>query len=457
MEKKITKLLMSSMLVVALASTTVHAGRASTENEVNSTNNSEKTDNPEKTDPKNKDEKEETGVEASPPTLKISGFSAVNLVGVSQKDRANGKGAGYHMENAVSDLYFVIAGRSTSNLAYKYELVFEAIPGEGLEVAQNFIELEKGIIVQIGAADDITRAMLQDGSRVLGGMGGFSAPLDRYFNFSSGVFNNYRMLGDTKYATKFVIYSPEWQGLRIGFCFTPNTSHKGDKDLNTAGGKAKSSGNSKGIYPSSDNSPFGLHSMAFGAGYNRTLGDWNLKFSAVGIFDRSYLASSTSTTYYRTRVRDVKSYQLGGIIGYGKYEFGAGWLDNGRSRLPYDGNLTINGASLGDTWKGNSGKAWNIAANYTEGAYQFALGHQYTFRKTDAINKATNSITSATFNVTPLQGLKLYVEADYIRTKTNPGAVQVANDVNSKTASQFTQGIGNNKGLVTLTGIAVSF
>jgi len=456
MVKKSAKIL-SSALVIALVSTTVHADRAT-----DSKSNLDKktTENETNLEKPNESQREETdgGVEATPPTLKISGFSAVNLVGVSQKNRSNGKGAGYHMENAVSDLYFVIAGRSSSNFAYKYQITFEAIPGEGLDVSQNFIELEKEVIIQAGAAADITRAMLQDGSRVMGGMGGFSAPLDRYFNFSSGVFNNYRMLGETKYATKFVIYSPEWEGLRVAFSFTPNTSHKGDKDLNTAGtSKIKTTGNSKGIYPSTDNGPFGLHSMAFGAGFNRTFGEWTVKFSAVGIFDRSYVVNTSSSTYYRTRVRDVKSYQLGSIIAYRKCQFGVGWLDNGKSRLPLDDTLTISGVSMGDTWKGNAGKAWNIAANYTEGAYQFALGHQYTFRKTDAINKATNSITSATFNVTPLQGLKLYVEADYIKTKTNPGAVQLATNVNKATASQYTPGNGNNKGIVTLTGIAVSF
>jgi hypothetical protein len=476
MIKITTKLLVSSVLVLSLANTTTYAGRASTpasnaatsikgahvdktdvENTATGIDEPPEVNGDEKT-PTEKTPTEKTPSEASSPSLNISGFTAVTVYGVSQRNRTNGKGAGYHLANDVSDLYFIISGKSETGLTYKYQLTFEAIPGEGLFVAQNFVELQKGVTVQLGAAADITRAMLQDGSRLMGATGGFSAPLDRVFNISSGVFYNFRALGESKYATKIVLWSPEWQGVRVAFGFTPNTAHIGDSGLNTAGtGTIKSPGNSKGIYPSGDNGPFGVHHMSFGMNYNREIGDFNVKLSAVKLFDRSYVVNTTGSTYYRTRVRGTESYQLGGIIGYGKYQLGGGWLDNGRSRLPFDGNLSIAGISLGDTWKGNSGKAWNLAANYTHGAYQFAVGHQNTFRRTDAVNRATSNITSVTAGVTPLQGLKLYVEADYIRTKTNPGSVALAEAINGKTARHLTHGIGNNKGIVTLTGITLSF
>ncbi|MEI8295769.1 MAG: hypothetical protein WCG04_04525 [Alphaproteobacteria bacterium] len=462
MMKNTSRFLVSAALALTLVATTAHAAPVTTKTRpdtVTTTAHADTAKTEEKASTEEASNKAEAASEALAPTLKISGFTSVNFWGVNQSNRLNGKGAGYHLANDLSDLYFIVSGRSESGLGYRYQMTFEALPGAGkLYITQNFIELQKGATVQLGAAPDVTRSILQDGSRLMGGTGGFSGLYSRVFNVSSGVFSGFRPLGETKYATKIVVFSPEWEGIRLAFDFTPNTAHFGAEPLNTAGtGTISSPGNTSSIYTSNNNGPFGVHSMSFGMSYNRAMGDWNVKMSAVGLLDRSYVVNTTKSTYSRTRVRGVRSYQLGGILGYGKFQVGGGWLDNGRSRLPYDNKLSIGGVSLGDTWQGNSGKAWNMAANYTDGPYQFAVGHQKTFRKTDAVNKAIGNVTSATFGITPLQGLKLYVESDYVKTATNTKSVALASAIHAQTASQLTNGIGNNKGVVTLTGIALSF
>lgn len=395
--------------------------------------------------------------EATPPSLKISGFSMVNLWGVNQKNRTNGKGMSYHLASDLSDLYFVVAGRSTGGLGYKYQMTFEAVPGDKLNVAQNFIELSYGATLQLGAAPGFERSGLQDASRLLGGMGGFSAPLDRVFNYASGAMTSYRMVGETKYAVKATVLTPSFYGLRLALGYTPNTAQLGDGGLNTSHAAGiKSPGNNNGVYPKSDKVPFGVHNIVVGLGYNREAGDWNFKANATGIFDRSYIVNSSATTYTRTKVRNTKAYQLGAILGYKQFQVGGGWMDNGKSRLP-TGSLVVDSINLGDTYQGDAGKAWNVGANYTFGIYQLAFAHQRTVRKTNLINRVSNDTTTATFDVSPLTGLKLFVEGNYIRSRTNDSQTAIYQAANDKYAAAKTYAIGNNSGLVGLTGVKVSF
>lgn len=395
--------------------------------------------------------------EPSSPSLKISGYTLFNVYGTDQKNKKNGKGHGYHFTQNDTNLFFTITGESAANFIYKYQLVLESIPAAA-EFTQNFIELQYGVTIQLGAVSGFERSGVQDASRLMTGSGGFSGMLDQVYNFSAGVLTGIRPIGDTKYCTKVVIWSPEWEplGLRLVLGFTPNTSHRGDASLNTFYVKddVKKPGNSKGIYPNDKKAiPYGVNSVVTGLALHREIAeDWDVKLSVAGIFDQSYINPSY-TSGIRQSVRGTSTYQVGGIVGYGKFQVGAGFLDNGRSRLPRDGSLKISSISLGDTWKGNSGKVWNVGGAWINGAYQVGIGYQRTDRKTDAINKANSDITSATFSVTPLQGLQLYAEANLVSTRTNPAAVALAQAF----LDAPNQAVGNNRAVVGLAGLKLSF
>ncbi|MBX9977792.1 MAG: hypothetical protein K2X98_06080, partial [Alphaproteobacteria bacterium] len=70
---------------------------------------------------------------ATPPTLKINGFTLFNTYVVNQSNRTNGKGgAPIHFATDVSDLYFTIAGKAYSATSgpidYMYRVNFQAFP-----------------------------------------------------------------------------------------------------------------------------------------------------------------------------------------------------------------------------------------------------------------------------------------------------------------------------------------
>lgn len=391
---------------------------------------------------------------ATPPTLKISGYTAIDLYGADQKNRRNGRGAGYHLTANDSNLFLTISGKSAADFVYGYKLVLESLH-EAATFTQNYVEFQYGVTVQLGSVSGFERSGLQDASRLMGGTGGFSGMLDHVYNFSAGAIYGVRPIGDTRYTPKIVVWSPEWEGLRFVVGFTPNTSQHGDAKLSTF--YVKDSVNKPGnkvIYPNDKKAcPFGLNSIVTGLALHREIADdWDIKFSVSGLFDRSYI-SPDANTGARIKVRNTATYQVGGIIGYKKFQIGGGFLDNGKSRLPIDDSLRIDGKSLGNTWKGNSGKAWNVGGAYIHGAYQFALAYQHTNRKTDAVNKATCEVTSATISVTPLQGLQVYAETNMINTKTNAAAVAIAQSFLDKP----NLATGNNHGLISLAGVKLSF
>ena len=132
----------------------------------------------------------------------------------------------------------------------------------------------------------------------------------------------------------------------------------------------------------------------------------------------------------------------------------AGWIDNGKSRIPKD---PISAASfLGDTYLGNAGTAWNVGASYTVGAYQFASAYHRTSRRTDAVNHASSDILVNTVDFTALQGLKVFTEVDFVKTRTNEKAMKVQQDYFNQANNGY-KAIGNNSAMLFMIGSKVSF
>lgn len=415
--------------------------------------------------------------EASPPTLKISGNSIVNMALPSQTNRQNGKGFhGFHINIPVSDLYFLIQGKTANGFNYGYRVNFEAYPGSSPVISQNYIELSHNCfgVLQLGAVVGPEDSMIKDGNTISAGTGAADGAYGDTYNRPELAFYGNDNIGDTGYATKVVYYTPVMGGLQLGFGYTPNTNHMGDSKLNTANadGNGNLPGNRSVPIKSSLVSAFGVRSFVVGMSYKAEAGKWSFTGTGSLITDKSYYSGMPVgvNRSARYRVKNTLAYQLGMVLGYktcnGLLQAGAGFLDNGKSRLPREEivlpvNATNdNYTAYYDTIRyGNAGKAWNLGTAYSFGAYKVSATYQRTDRKTymkHTDNKAHMDVCSVGGEVTPVQGLKFFSEVNYIRGKTNARAVSVAqglytNEGKGKTA------IGNNIATVVNMGVKVSF
>lgn len=389
------------------------------------------------------------------PSLKIDGFTAINTYFVNQQRRENGKGGPQpHIGVDVSNLFFTIMGSSASGIEYMYRITFETIPGTGSAIDQNYIQFKSKIgslqIGNIGGPDD---TMIWDTGKIIGGTGAFDGGFNNVYNMSAGVIRGNDNVGDTGNATKIVYYSPELMGWTFGVAYTPSTAHKGDGKLdNQTAGKAKLPGN-RGLYDHVGNQPFDLRNVSIGLTYRKEIGKWSITLSGAGITAKSYFYNSTTG---RVPFQNTKAYQLGFVLAYGDFRFGGGYLDNGKSHLPRTPNFTYgpNNISLGSMNNGNAGHAWNAGAGYTIGAYEVAAAFQRTNRNTGDFQKAHSDFYSATMGVTPLTGIKIYTEVDYIRSRSNDAAVK------RETAFINTPGVSgvkDNSGLIGIVGGKLSF
>ncbi len=419
--------------------------------------------------------------EAVAPTLQISGNTIMNAYAVSQKVKNNGKARGHHFSNDISDLFFLVAGRTASGIEYKYKINFQAFSNANPGVVQNYIEFNtKAGTFQFGNVVGPEDTMIQDAGAIVGGAGAFDGGYKNVFNISAFSLRGNDIIGDTGYATKFVYYTPELWDIRLAVGYAPQTSHLGDAKLDN--NSIQSNGNVPGVrnflpHLPSNMDIYGVNSWTFGASFKKDVGNWGINLNAAYVTDRSYLSTTNSQiAAYDTalagksklKLRNTSAYQLGAIVGYRRanghlIQVGGGWLDNGHSRN-FRKQATIasggNQLTTGNLHKGDSGEAWNVGAGYTFGAYKVAASYQHMERKTDAVRKAKTNVWSLTGDVVPVAGLKFFGEVDYVSTKSNEAARGLAqnfsNAFNAK-ANADTLANSKNNGTVFIMGTKISF
>lgn len=410
--------------------------------------------------------------EAVAPTLQISGNTIMNAYAVSQKVKDNGKGRAHHFSNDISDLYFLVGGRTASGIEYKYRINFQAYSNANPVVIQNYVEFNtKAGTLQFGNVVGPEDAMIEDAGAITGGAGGFDGGYKNVYNLSAFALRGNDNVGDTGYATKIVYYTPELWDFRFGVAYTPDTAHLGDAKLDN--NSIKGNGNVPGVksflppLPSGVDA-LGLRSWAFGLSFKKEMGNWGINLNGAYLTDISYLTATNNNTINgsanKVRLRNTSAYQLGAIIGYRTgvghlIQVGGGWLDNGHSRT-FRASETIGVTSTGNLYQGDAGQAWNLGAGYTMGAYKLALSYQNTERKTDGTSKARNNVWSVTADMVPVAGLKFFGEVDYIHSKSNTAAQTVAQNfinANSGSANSSTLANAKNHGAVFIMGTKISF
>ncbi len=419
--------------------------------------------------------------EAVAPTLKISGNTIMNVYAVDQKVKNNGKARAHHFSNDISDLFFLVAGRTASGIDYKYKINMQANSNVSPTVSQNYIEFNtKAGTFQFGNVVGPEDTMIEDAGAIVGGAGAFDGGYKNVYNFSAFSLRGNDNIGDTGYATKFAYYTPELWDFRFGVAYTPQTSHLGDAKLdnNSIQGNRDVPGNRR-FLPAlpSDVDAYGVRSWAFGLSFKKEVGNWGLNVNGTYLTDMSYMSSTVAQAVTdsskpnggtKLRLRNTSAYQLGTIIGYRMsnghlVQVGGGWLDNGHSRnFRRTATITSSGktATTGNLHQGDSGQAWNAGLGYTMGAYKLAASYQHMDRKTDASRKAKTDVWSFTGDVVPVAGLKFFGEVDFVRTKSNTTAQNLeqsfTNAFDSK-RNAHTLSNSDNRAAVFIMGTKISF
>jgi hypothetical protein len=406
--------------------------------------------------------------EIAAPTLKISGSTVMNMYAFKQRKKVNGTQKGYHLANDSSNLVFLISGK-VPNLDYKYKISIESLANKQFNVQQNYIEFISSFgALQIGAVVGPEDTMIDDGGAVVEGTGTFDGAYKNVYNLSAFAMRGNDNIGDTGYNTKIVYYTPLWNNFRFGLAYTPSTAHRGDDEFDRHFGLGNTDlpGN-RSYMPAKQFNPYGLDVVALGLSYKRDFGLWNVNVNGAYVHDRSFIpARKKDKGSKRVQVKDVNAYQLGTVLSYttrigSLLQLGAGWYDNGHSRLwkkPY--KEVKDDEVFNIMRRGHNGRAWNIALGYTFGAYKAALSYQQILRKLDIeakLNKIKTEVLSGTFDVIVAQGLKFYLEGNYIRSQTTTAARLFAHRLLKAEDKKNWRVAGNNSGAVFILGTKVSF
>lgn len=408
------------------------------------------------------------------PTLTISGNTYQSIYIFTQKKHNNGKGKGVHFANDVSDLIFLIDGRTSNGIGYKYKIAMEANSNSTPFISQNYVEFNTVLgTMQLGNVVGPEDTMIKDGLSFLAGTGGPDGSFHKVFNLSALAMRGNDNIGDTGNATKFVYYTPAVYDLRFGVAYTPDTTHLGDEGANTNSIKGNPSvPGQRAFFPKTSGSGIniiGLSNWSFGAAFKKELCNWEINLNASFILADNQLAA-TNKSVGPLKLHHTKAFQLGTVIAYknqigGLFQIGAGYLKNGKSALFKHSvsNATDFGAGVddgfGDLHKGNSGRACNFGAAYSIGVYKFSGAYQHTDRRTDSHARAKNQVYSLATDVTPVQGLKFFGELNRVLSKSNSAAVALCAANVAVKGNPSVQNIPNksNKGTVFIMGTKISF
>ncbi|CAO4840923.1 MAG: hypothetical protein CNLJKLNK_00992 [Holosporales bacterium] len=399
-----------------------------------------------------KDEKNKKLSTEKAPELKISGTTAISTGFVNQNDKRGGKGGGTpQIGIGVSDIYFTVTGESSEGLTYKWRSNITAMPGKSaIAIDRNFLEFgHKNFgTFQIGAVSGVEDTMAQSATRIIGGAAGIDGAFAGMYNLASGVVLGVHPVAYTKRATKIVYLTPRMEGVQFGVAYTPHTGHSGRQARNLNAAETEGIGHDGGLYDKK-HAAYGINNLAVGLSYANAWEDFS--FAAAITYLRESSKSSLGFA-----VNNASAYQVGMTLGYKDVRFATSYMNNGKSRLP-----TVGGVFTSEDKKttfdrdnlnlGNSGRMFDVGAQYTMNQYKFAVGYFNSIRKFNATEKTKGEIVTITTDYSFLPGLSLFGEIDFARSKSCKSAVDLANKVKNGS------GVSKNSARAVLVGAKLSF
>lgn len=377
-----------------------------------------------------------------------------------------------------AEIVFAAKGDLINGWKYGAKLALDAMKDDtGIDKMYLIFERDNIGTFHAGNVKGPESTFLASGQNLIGATCGVDGTVTHDLNYATGVISGINMVGVSGKSTKIVYYSPKLFGLQLGLSIAPDTKHHGHNDKDWHSGNA-SNGNDYGLFTKGDKDkerPSGRNNIALGLKHEHDFGNgWSTKISGVMVMEDTqpvntncYVGDTDTKTYKETtsytnkeltegksttyteqlvgpvatkiKLRNARSYHFTGTVTYKDWSFGAGYLNNGKSRLPVDSTYTsdtglavLPGGFIAAK-DSNAGHAWNIGARYNLGKnWSFAGVYHRTDRKVTAGQKATGNMFTFTTDYLVCPGLKLFVEVDHVVTKSSDYACAVYNLVRDK-------------------------
>ncbi|MDR0942870.1 MAG: porin [Holosporales bacterium] len=399
------------------------------------------------------------------PELDISGAAAVHTAFTSPHNKYYAKKSSKSDKDTKSpriaageaNVDFNAKGTFDNGVRYGATISFDAMKGDtGVDKMYVFFEKDNIGTAQIGSVKGVESTMLCGGQQLLGGTCGVDGTVAHDMDYATGVISPLYLIGYTGKATKIAYYSPRIYGFQFGLSFTPDTKHVGHDDKNRRAGDS-SQGNDDGIYWTDKKRPYayierpsGRNNIALGLNhkyeFNNGIGT---KFAAVYLFENTKSVGAfdgqDNLIGKKLDIRNARGYQVTGTISYKKWAIGAGFLWNGKSRLPKgDRYITeilesdrdgkgVQHPNYGEyktaflaTKNSNSGNAWNVGAQYKyDDNLTFAAVFHRSQRKIDKGQKTKANMLTVTADYKICDGLLVFFEFDHIQTKSCSKACEI--------------------------------
>ncbi len=238
---------------------------------------------------------------------------------------------------------------------------------------------------------------------------GYTGPdsgyLSSFYNQTSGSIISTGFDRDDGKSLKVVWLSPIVSGWSMGLSYSPNSrdGHLFKENRN----KVEKDYSPKQNYADKDS--YSKHNFTGGIAYE--WGDpeaFNAKISVAGWYARG--KSDVSN------VRNVCGYNVGALLGYGKYSLALGYTDNGRSLLP--SHFVEPSEKAGFCSGADAGKIYNIGIGYKGEKVELSAGYFHAVKKFASKQRSNSNIATFAAQYNFNRAFSAYVEYDNIRTRT---------------------------------------
>ncbi|PLX29698.1 MAG: hypothetical protein C0582_04000 [Alphaproteobacteria bacterium] len=343
------------------------------------------------------------------------------------------------------DVGFSIFADGLNNDSYGADIVFDlrrekSGSADFIKAAYAYYNTDEYGTFKVGEMEGALEQTLLDGRDVMGATGGFGGELFTFATPSTGTLTYYQHAAHDKYATKVLYQTPTINGFQFVTSFTPHSQLLGSRK------RGADEGNSTSFGDAFNKNEVMLRRVVEGVvsyGFNTSGVDVNMYLGGA-VADPSTKINQNLAV---NAVHPAKSFLAGLLVDFGDVQFGAGYMNNGKSLTRKD---------LSETY----GDAVNAAISYALGRHYVAAGHMASWRKVEG-GKAKANISSVTYEYKAAPGLTLFSEVNYFDTRNTSqyynNAAATPKD-RSENKQLFSGGIrNNNKGAVLLVGTAIRF
>lgn len=320
----------------------------------------------------------------------------------------------------------------------------------GIKAARKKVDADKMFVslkddrfgtVNFGTLKGPDEEILSDGQGLLGGVGGIDGNVEDNIDLATGTISPIGIVGNSGKATKLAYYTPEFAGFQLSFAFTPDTKLEGTASKSSKTGSS-GNGNDEGLFVAKDGAdkPSAKNNMVFGLSKNFAFNeDWQMKLAGAFLMeDTKDLTTKVGDKDVLLQLKDARSFRLSGSLSYKQVSLAAGYLNNGKSRLPKSSEYTKYGLENFEGFlvnkDGDAGQAWNVGMKYSLGKSDIAVVYHNLTRDVTKNEKTKGDVVSLTVDYALHPGFIIFGEFNYISMTSSDFACKAFNKVGEDAA-----------------------